>query len=159
MPRLSSEVQRAIVRGLAMFRTPTEVQTEIRELYQVEVPLPQILYYDPESAGTDVAPVWRELFRETREKFIRATDDVAVAHRAYRIRELGDLYRRAKTRNPLAAAKLLEQAAREMGDAYTNVQVLKGDSAEAAARLLNMTPEEVRVEMARLEAERAGKAA
>lgn len=146
MAALSTDAKRLIVRELAMFRTPTEVQQAVQEQHGVTVALSHILYYDPTTGRRDLAAEWRTLFEETRAQFKRDTDGVAIAHRTFRIRELLDLYRRAKTGNRYQlAAQLLEQAAREMGDAYTNVRQLQvGDPVENLARLFGLTPDEVR---------------
>jgi hypothetical protein len=61
----------------------------------VVVSLSQISYYDPETKTSDLAQKWRDLHRETRAAFVKETASIAVAHKSFRLRELGRMYRRA----------------------------------------------------------------
>jgi hypothetical protein len=118
--KLTTEHKRAIVQRLAMFATPAEVQTALREEFSVEVTASQVLYYDP-AASPDLAREWRELFAAIRERVVRETGDVAIAHRSMRLRWLERLARKAEQMGNVALAKeLLEQAAKEQGDVFTN---------------------------------------
>jgi len=51
-----------------------------------------------------------------------------LSHRAVRLRELTDLYERAKEQdNNEKAARMLKQAAKEVGEAFTNRQQIEQD--------------------------------
>lgn len=64
-----------------------------------------------------------ELYETTRKAFLEDTTEIAVSHRSVRLRALQRMAERAESRNNLQlAAQLLEQAAKECGDAYTNRQ-------------------------------------
>ena len=130
MATLKSEHKRLIVMRLATWVKPTEIKQELQEL-GVVVSLPQIAYYDPQSKGTDLAPEWQQLHALTREQFLKDTAHIAISHRSYRLQELGDMYAKSKQgKNYPLAASLLEQAAKETGDSYTNKRELTGKDGE-----------------------------
>jgi hypothetical protein len=123
--RLPDEAKAFLVCQLAMFATPTEAAKAVKERYGLEIDRHQAFEYNPEGRGGNrpgnLSRKWRVLFWTTRRKFLKEVNDVAIAHRAYRLRRLDGMLRVAETRGDLAlAARLLKQAAREMGDAFTN---------------------------------------
>lgn len=125
--RLSSDHKAFIVQRLACFDTPTEVQAAFRERFGKEVSTSHIVYYDPESAqgGKELAQDWKDLFAATREHFVSDTSSIPIAQKAVRLRRLDRMSANAEERRnyPLAAS-LIEQAAKECGDAYTNRKLL-----------------------------------
>lgn len=126
MPVLNEEQKRAIVQGLACFRTPSEVSEDVKEEFGVEIGREHVRRYNPQQCD-DVAKKWCVLFEATRKRFIAETAEIPISHQAFRLRELLDLYRQAKrSRNAVLAASLLEQAAKEGGGAFTNHRVLRG---------------------------------
>lgn len=124
MARLADAHKRLIVQRLATFASPTSIQGELQEL-GIEVSLSQIAYYDPGSRGTDLAQEWRDLFEATRQKFTADTSEIAISHRAFRLRELGRLYQKVtdggRPNVPLAKELLIE-AEKFAGDAYVNAR-------------------------------------
>lgn len=118
MPSLSEDQKRRIVQGLACFRTPSEVSEDVEEEFGVKIDRSHVRKYNPEQVS-DVAEKWRVLFAETRKRFVEEVAEIPITHQSFRLRELLDLYRKAK-RNPVLAASLLEQAAKEVGGAFTN---------------------------------------
>lgn len=146
MATLSEEVKTFIVQRLAMFDTPTEVADAVKEAYDVVVDRRQVQMYDPERAGKKPAEQWGALYAATRAAFLNETAKVPAAHRAVRVKKLaGMLDWPTVKRNPVLVAQLLEQIAKEVGDAYTNRRVLTPeDPAEALARDLGMSAEELR---------------
>jgi len=145
MATLSNDLKRLIIQRLATFVAHSEIIAELRDQHGIELTFRQVAYYDPDSSGTDLAGQWRELHRKTREAFINDTSRIAVTHRAFRLQELADLYRTAKkSRNAMLAAQLLEQAAKEVGEAYTNKRILgTEDPMKALAETLGLTVEEL----------------
>lgn len=146
MAKLTAEVKREIVTRLAAYESPSEVRAAIQEVFGVDVPLPHILYYDASKPRPDLAAEWRELFATAREGFVQSAAAQAAAIQAVRLREIWDMYRRAKQRGNYAlAASLLEQAAKDHGGMFSNVRQLNiGDPAEALGKLLGLTADEVR---------------
>jgi hypothetical protein len=148
MARLKGEEITFIVTRLACFERPAEVQMQLRETFGIEIGLPQILYYDPKSRGTDMAKKWRTLFARARDQFIRETSQIPIAHRSVRLRELQKLYDKDQSRGATTlAAQHLEQAAKETGDYYTNRRVmLPGDPdtlADELARTLGVAKDDL----------------
>lgn len=122
MAKLSEAHKRFIVQSLACWDTPTEVSQAVREEFGIDVPRTQVAQYDPTKvAGAALGKKWAELFWETRRRFMAEQADIAVAQQSYRLRQLGKIYERHMQRgNVVAAAAVLEQAAKETGGAFTN---------------------------------------
>lgn len=137
MAKLRAEIVTFVVTRLACFEKPKEVQDAVKEAFGLELTLPQIMYYDPTTSGTDVGKRWRRLFTTTRARCLKDTADIPIAHRTVRLRELQKLYDKDKNRGATALAREhLEQAAKEMGDAFTNRRLmLPGDTDSLAAEL------------------------
>lgn len=122
MPRITPEIKAFIVTRNACFDKPTQVRDAVKEMYGMELPLQQIEGHDPTKVtGRNLAKKWRALFDATREQFIKDTSATPAAHKAWRVARLYQLHDQAADRgNVVLAAQLLEQIAKEMGDAYTN---------------------------------------
>jgi hypothetical protein len=106
---LTEEQKAFVVRELACYRSPQEVADLVNQEFGIAVTREQMRNYHPESAhnsqASKVAEKWRVLFETTRAAFKTGAADEALTIKAYRARELGELYRRAKKKNllPLAA--------------------------------------------------------
>jgi len=122
MASLRDSERREIVQRLACFESPTEVAEWASAEFEKDVTPNQVHHYDPTRAK-DTADKWEELFQETREAFLNDLDTIPLSHRAVRLRELTTLYERAKEQdNNEKAARMLKQAAKEVGDKFTNRQ-------------------------------------
>jgi hypothetical protein len=127
MAQLSEPIKTFIVQRLAMFDTPTEVADAVKEEFGVEVDRRQVQTYDPERTGEKPAEKWAQLHAATRTAFLEESAKVPIAERAVRLRELQKLFTRARGMgNLVLAADLLERAAKETGNAYTNRRELTG---------------------------------
>ncbi|KVF49525.1 DUF2280 domain-containing protein [Burkholderia cenocepacia] len=122
MAKLQEPIKLYIVQSLACFDTISRVAKAVREEFGVEVSPQQCERYDPtKQAGSSLSKKYREIFERTREEFLKDTSRIGVAHRAVRLRVLDRAVAEAERRNNLPLmAQLLEQAAKESGDAYTN---------------------------------------
>lgn len=138
MAKLTSEVKRMIVQRLAIFDAPVQIQAELRAM-GVDVSLPQIAYYDASMATEDLGPRWRTLFHETRSAFLKETTAIAISHKAVRLRRLGRIAdKMALNGNVVMEMAALEQAAKEVGNVYSNRHELtgrKGKPMEADVRV------------------------
>lgn len=82
-------------------------------------------------AASGLAPKWKVLFDITRKTFLEDTAGIAISHRAVRLRALQRMAEKAETQgNMVLAASLMEQAAKEVGDSYTNRRELTGKGGE-----------------------------
>lgn len=122
--KLNEEQQTFLVTAIACFDGPKIVAEAIKKEFGVTITPQAVEKYDPtKRAGRNLHVKWRKLFEETRKRFLQDSSDVPVAHRAYRLRTLQRMVDTAETKgNYPLAAQLLEQAAKEVGDAYTNRQ-------------------------------------
>lgn len=140
MARLKPEQKLFIVQRLACFDTPTMVAKAVREEYQVELSRQVVEGYDPTKyAGRNLAKKYKQVFEDTRGTFLEDTSGIAISHKAVRLRTLQRMAEKAETMGNMVLAKdLLEQAAKEAGDAYSNRRVVDHRSGDGS-----MTPKSV----------------
>ncbi len=127
MARLNETVKVFIVQRLACFETAQEVITAVKEVYQIDV-TPQLLQvYDPTKVnGQNMSKKLKDIFDTTRAKFLDDTSGIPIASKAYRLWMLQRMADKSISKgNAPLAAQLLEQAAKEVGDAYTNKRRLE----------------------------------
>jgi len=119
---LSTEVKAFIVQSLACFEPPTKVIELVKQEFGVEVSRQQVSQYSPGNAmAANLSKKWVDLFHATRERFQTEISDIPIANKAYRLRVLDRMMTSAeKMRNIALATEIIEQAAKECGDAYTN---------------------------------------
>ena len=125
---LKDEVKIFIVQSLACFDTPSVVVDAVRKEFGATITRQSVEGYDPtKKAGSNLAEKWKLLFEETRKTFLEDTATIAISHRAVRLRALQRMAEKAETQgNMVLAANLLEQAAKEVGDSYTNRRQISG---------------------------------
>lgn len=128
MATLDDHAKQFIVQALACFDTPSQVVTLVKDELGIDINRQQVQSYDPTRvAGRQLAPKWRAIFEATRQKFLDETAKIPIASQSYRLRRLQRLHEEAlQKRNAALAAALLEQAAKEMGGAFTNTRQLSG---------------------------------
>ncbi|KXJ45881.1 DUF2280 domain-containing protein [Marinobacter sp. Hex_13] len=142
MARLKPEQKLFIVQRLACFDTPTMVAKAVREEYQVELSRQVVEGYDPTKyAGRNLAKKYKQVFEDTREAFLEDTSGIAISHKAVRLRTLQRMAEKAETMGNMVLAKdLLEQAAKEAGDAYSNKRVLEHNNPDGRLTpVINLT--------------------
>lgn len=124
MATLSGEVKAFIVQSLACFDTPSVVVESVKKEYGISTTRQQVESHDPTKAnGKGLAEKWVDLFKTTRERFQTEIADIPIANKAYRLRALDRMANRTEgMKNFALTAQLIEQAAKECGDAYTNKQ-------------------------------------
>ena len=123
MAALNTKVKAYIVRGLATYMTPSEVVDAVKqEFCGLIVTRQQVAKYDPDKAsGVNLSDKWQQLFAKHRKDFNDEINSIPIANKAYRLKMLDDMAREAlESKNRPLAAKLLEQAAKEVGEAFTN---------------------------------------
>ena len=122
MAALKPEVRAFIVQELACFDTPSQIVESVQKEFKVQVTRQQVASHDPtKAAGKGLAQKWVDLFNRTRDRFLNEISDIPIANKAYRLRVLQRMSATAEGMKNLGmTAQLLEQAAKEVGDAYTN---------------------------------------
>ena len=122
MATLKGEVKAFIVQSLACFDTPSQVVELVKKEFGLSITRQQVESHDPTKAnGKGLAQKWVDMFNATRERFQSEISDIPIANKAYRLRVLDRMATRAEGMKNLAlTAEIIEQAAKECGDAYTN---------------------------------------
>ncbi|HCS1352095.1 TPA: DUF2280 domain-containing protein [Klebsiella pneumoniae] len=138
MAALKPEVKAAIVQMLACYDTLSIVVDAIQKDYGIKVTPQQVESHDPTKvSGKGLAKKWVDLFNRTRDRFLNEISDIPIANKAYRLRVLDRMATNAeKMKNYGMTSQLIEQAAKEMGDAYTNRQKVEHTSPDGS-----MTPQ------------------
>lgn len=122
MAALSTEVKAFIVQSLACYESPAKVIVLVKEEFRLTISRQQVSAYDPSNAmAKSLSKKWVDLFNETRSRFQNEISDIPIANKAYRLRALNRMMDNAeKMKNIVLAAGIIEQAAKEVGDSYTN---------------------------------------
>ncbi|HGY3195340.1 TPA: DUF2280 domain-containing protein [Citrobacter freundii] len=138
MAALSPEVKAFIVQALACFDTPTQIASQVKQEFGLDISIQQVSSYDPTKAiAKNLGQKWIDLFNATRTRFQTELSDIPIANKAYRLRALDRMMTRAEgMKNMALAASLMEQAAKEVGDAYSNKQKVEHTSPDGT-----MTPQ------------------
>lgn len=126
--KLTDAARAFVVQQLAMWEPPSAVVAAVRQEFGVTLTAQAVEFYDPtKRAGAKLHERWKTLFHETRKAFTEDSAEIGISHKTVRLRALQRMANQAEKQGNLAlAASLLEQAAKEMGDAYTNTRVVKG---------------------------------
>lgn len=122
--KIDNEVKTFIVQRLACYDSLNSVIEQVREEFGLELIKQNVQAYDPTKyTGRNLAKQWRRLFEDTRTAFIADASSIPISHKSVRIGMLHRMALKADSKGNLPlAAQLLEQAAKEMGEAYTNRQ-------------------------------------
>ncbi len=122
MPQLKSKHKQFIVINLACFNEPKEVQKLFQETFAFDISPQQIAYYDPDRSPK-LSKKWRHMFADVRQKYIEEVSQVPIANKGYRLNELQKMFNKhTKRGNMIAAAQILEQAAKEVGGAFESMK-------------------------------------
>ncbi|MBY5147015.1 DUF2280 domain-containing protein [Enterobacter hormaechei] len=149
MAALSPEVKAFIVQALACFDTPTQIASQVKQEFGLDISIQQVSSYDPTKAiAKNLGQKWIDLFNATRTRFQTELSDIPIANKAYRLRALDRMMTRAEgMKNMALAASLMEQAAKEVGDAYSNKQKVEHTSPDGS-----MTPQPTIIQLLPVEA-------
>lgn len=134
MAALKPEVRAFIVQELACFDTPSQIVESVQKEFNVQVTRQQVASHDPtKAAGKGLAKKWVDLFNELRDRFLNEISDIPIANKAYRLRVLQRMSTNAENmKNIGMTAQLLEQAAKEVGEAYSNKQKVEHTSPDGS---------------------------
>lgn len=145
MARLTAEHKTFIVQRLACFDTPSVVAQAVKDEYGIELARQHVEQYDPtKRAGRQLGKKLTELFEATRKQFIDDTSEIAISHKAVRLRRLQRMADKAElVGNIPLAAQLLEQAAKEAGDSYSNLRKIAPTDPTGEKPYREMTEDEL----------------
>lgn len=134
MATLNNKVKAFIVQGLATYMMPSEVAEAVKKEFDLEITRQQVSSYDPTKAsGMNLAQKWRDLFKQFRDDFNNDIQAIPIANKAYRLNMLDRMARDAeKSKNRPLAASLLEQAAKDVGEVFTNKQKVDNTSSDGS---------------------------
>ncbi|AKL05893.1 DUF2280 domain-containing protein [Klebsiella oxytoca] len=124
MAALKPEVKAYIIQMLACYDTPSQVVEAVQKDFGIAITRQQVETHDPTKvSGKTLAKKWVDIFNLTRDRFLNEISDIPIANKAYRLRVLQRMSTTAEGMKNLGmTAQLLEQAAKEVGDAYSNKQ-------------------------------------
>ncbi|ELZ7533743.1 DUF2280 domain-containing protein [Klebsiella pneumoniae] len=134
MAALKPEIKAFIVQSVACFDTPSQVVESVLKEFGVQITRQQVEQNDPTKiSGKGLAQKWVDLFNRTRDRFLNEISDIPIANKAYRLRVLQRLSTTAENmKNIGMTAQLLEQAAKEVGEAYSNKQKVEHTSPDGS---------------------------
>ena len=147
MAALNDEVKLAIVQALACFDTPSQVADQVKQEFGLVLARQQVAGYDPtKPSGKKLSKKLLEVFQATRQKFLDDVSTIPISNQSYRLRVLQRNLERADQRgNSAMVSTLLEQAAKELGGAFTNRRELTGKNGQPlAVATSNVTPEQLK---------------
>lgn len=134
MAALKPEVKAFIIQMLACYDTLSIVVDAVQKTFGIKVTPQQVESHDPTKvSGKGLAKKWVDLFNATRERFQNEISDIPIANKAYRLRVLNRMAVNAESmKNYGMTAQLLEQAAKEVGEAYSNKQKVEHTSPDGS---------------------------
>lgn len=124
MAALKPEVKAFIIQSVACYEAPSQVVDAVLKEFGIKITRQQVDQNDPTKvSGKGLAKKWVDLFDVTRDRFLNEISDIPIANKAYRLRVLNRMAINAESmKNYGMTAQLLEQAAKDVGDVYTNKQ-------------------------------------
>lgn len=145
MAALKPDVKAFIIQMLACYDTPSQVVEAVQKDFGIAITRQQVETHDPTKvSGKTLAKKWVDLFNAARDRFLNEISDIPIANKAYRLRVLQRMSTNAENmKNIGMTAQLLEQAAKEVGEAYTNRQKVEHTGANGGPiRSTTLTKEE-----------------
>ncbi len=133
MAALKEPVKIFIVQYLACFETPQQVVDTVKQDFNIEITRQQVALYDPTKvAGRNLSKKLKDLFERTRKDFRENIEDIAIANKAFRLRELQKMYEDSG-RNKRVKQNLLKQAFQETDGRITKTDITtNGESLNTA---------------------------
>lgn len=147
MARLTENIKLHIVQRLACFESLPSVVQSVKDEFGIDVSRQALQAYDPsKSQAKNMSKKLRTIFEETRKRFLEDTSNIPISHKAVRLATLQRMADKAETKGNMVLVKdLLEQAAKEVGESYTNKQKLDHTSSDGS-----MTPKQTVLDTSKL---------
>lgn len=127
MATLTKPQKLYIVQRLACFEPAADVIAAVKAEFGITVSAQALQCYDPTKVnGQGLSQELREVFEATRKRFLEDTSDIPIASKAYRLRVLQRVADKAEQKgNTPVVLQAVEQAAKEVGEVFTNKQNVK----------------------------------
>jgi hypothetical protein len=124
--RLTTEHKLFLIEHLATFHSLSEVGDLFVEQFGFEISRQLIWRHDASKLSNEshIAPKFKELFKAIRTRFLADCSQVPIANKVVRLQRLEHIYHCLQRVD--AKAEVLEQAAKEMGDFFTNRREVTG---------------------------------
>jgi hypothetical protein len=118
--KLTDEQKLYVVRRLAAYDKTAAVARGLKEVFGVTISPQAVEHYDPgRPAGADIAPHWREIFRESRKAYIASVADIGTMDKPVRMQLRERMALGAfEEGNYKLANDILDSIAKEAGDAF-----------------------------------------
>jgi hypothetical protein len=115
-----------------MYERPVDVQKALKLNFGIEISLPGIIHYDV--SNPELVKKWRALFNQAQNKFLKDASKIPISLKTYRLSKLQRLFDAEENESPRMQNKkamraILEQAAKESGDVFTNRRKHEQDGA------------------------------
>ena len=118
----------------------------VEEIYKIKIDRKQCHSYDPTKyAGRNLSKKLKDLFEQTRNDFRKNIEDIAIANKAFRLRELQNMYEDSG-KNKRAKQNLLKQAFQETDGRVTKQEITGKDGGPIQQETKNppqYTPEQL----------------
>ena len=136
MAALKEPVKIFIVQSLACFDTPQQVADAVQQRFGIEIDRRQCEGYDPTKfSGRNLSKKLKDLFEHSRKEFKRNIEDIAIANKAFRLKELQGMYDDSG-KNKRLKQNLLKQAFQETDGRVTRQEIdhtTNGESIQTTA--------------------------
>lgn len=121
---LTDESRAFIVTQFAMYLTAQQVADLVNAEFGLRINRQNANRYNPESmAGRKMAPKWKKLHAEVRERFHESHTAIPMANRNARLRQLQAHYEEALSqKNRTQCLSILEQIAKEVGNVHSDTR-------------------------------------
>ena len=127
MAALKEPVKIFIVQSLACFETPQQVADAVMQRFGIEIDRRQCEGYDPTKfSGRNLSKKLKDLFTRTRKDFRANIEDIAIANKAFRLKELQGMYDDSG-KNKRLKQNLLKQAFQETDGRVTKQEITGKD--------------------------------
>ena len=108
-------------------KLPQQVVEAVKQEYKIEITRQQVALYDPTKvAGRNLSKKLKDLFTRTRKDFRANIEDIAIANKAFRLKELQGMYDDSG-KNKRLKQNLLKQAFQETDGRITKQEITGKD--------------------------------
>jgi hypothetical protein len=155
-PKLTDKIRAGVITRFACCYSVEDVRAWLKAEHGVELEPSALSYYNGNNPGAyaSLSVRWRTLFDEKRAAYFEDVAQVPISHKRHRLQIANDQIERlaanvASGRGGInlvmldSLKALLEYAAKESGDAFTNTRILQHDARGNLAKLLGCDPDEL----------------